>query len=386
MVVKLKWPWLGIAIPCFLISFIGYNAHYFVLRRATTFGQQVWFQCSLTMIWISYWLAFKTNPGKPPANIDSLGLKCGKCHNIKPERTHHCQTCGQCVLMMDHHCPWTQNCVGYANFPHFMRFLFWVIATTSWLGWQLAKRIYLVWIRRHWPEYMFPKYEIVWLTILMPMNIFVLFTIAMLFARCFVNQILNGRSQIESWEQDRIDALFESGRLVPRLLQNLKIQFPQYRPRASEIQNLLESYRRRRLSLDSIVNFPYDISMYQNAVNMLGIPWLWLWPWSKPAGDGITFAKNEMSHFELNLSLPDALMALSWPPDGGRNFTAAEDNRESTVEIGSIDGEQVIRQRMGSPLETRSKQDCSEIYDREKWQNAWGEKLEDFGVDVEADN
>ncbi|KAI8851585.1 DHHC palmitoyltransferase-domain-containing protein [Chytridium lagenaria] len=27
---------------------------------------------------------------------------CRKCHNFKPDRTHHCSTCNRCVLKMDH--------------------------------------------------------------------------------------------------------------------------------------------------------------------------------------------------------------------------------------------------------------------------------------------
>lgn len=30
---------------------------------------------------------------------------CGRCNCYKPERAHHCSTCGYCIRKMDHHCP-----------------------------------------------------------------------------------------------------------------------------------------------------------------------------------------------------------------------------------------------------------------------------------------
>ncbi|XP_043489696.1 palmitoyltransferase ZDHHC2-like isoform X3 [Polistes fuscatus] len=48
---------------------------------------------------------------------------CEKCHLIKPDRAHHCSVCGTCVLKMDHHCPWVNNCVGFHNYKFFMLFL-----------------------------------------------------------------------------------------------------------------------------------------------------------------------------------------------------------------------------------------------------------------------
>lgn len=48
---------------------------------------------------------------------------CEKCKVIKPDRTHHCSVCGECVLKMDHHCPWINNCVCFTNYKFFVLFL-----------------------------------------------------------------------------------------------------------------------------------------------------------------------------------------------------------------------------------------------------------------------
>ncbi|KAI1234680.1 hypothetical protein IHE44_0003054 [Lamprotornis superbus] len=48
---------------------------------------------------------------------------CDRCQLIKPDRCHHCSVCAMCVLKMDHHCPWVNNCIGFSNYKFFLLFL-----------------------------------------------------------------------------------------------------------------------------------------------------------------------------------------------------------------------------------------------------------------------
>jgi len=45
---------------------------------------------------------------------------CKRCCKPRPDRAHHCRICGICVLRMDHHCPWINNCVGFNTQKFFL--------------------------------------------------------------------------------------------------------------------------------------------------------------------------------------------------------------------------------------------------------------------------
>ncbi|XP_043497730.1 palmitoyltransferase ZDHHC6 isoform X2 [Polistes fuscatus] len=61
---------------------------------------------------------------KPEKATDAQFLQyCTVCQGYKAPRSHHCRKCGLCVMKMDHHCPWINNCVGHHNHGHFTAFL-----------------------------------------------------------------------------------------------------------------------------------------------------------------------------------------------------------------------------------------------------------------------
>lgn len=76
----------------------------------------------LVNIVFHYFKAAFTNPGHVPENITVVASICKKCIAPRPPRAHHCSVCHRCILKMDHHCPWLNNCVGHHNHRHFFLF------------------------------------------------------------------------------------------------------------------------------------------------------------------------------------------------------------------------------------------------------------------------
>ncbi|KAM4718348.1 palmitoyltransferase ZDHHC23-B [Anableps anableps] len=55
---------------------------------------------------------------------------CSVCRVVRPPRAGHCRICGVCVLRLDHHCVWINNCVGQANHVSFLLTLVFFLLTS----------------------------------------------------------------------------------------------------------------------------------------------------------------------------------------------------------------------------------------------------------------
>ncbi|KAL8358643.1 hypothetical protein RB601_009838 [Gaeumannomyces tritici] len=251
-----------LAIPgvVLLVSFLGYSSQW-LFNSAADLGpgpltktQTVVFNALLLNLWWNYYKACTVNPGTyilpnpssdepsssssatdrpspPPADptddakkpgqkqtqssrreqrerqLEQLQRWCKKCAAPKPPRAHHCRHCRRCIPKMDHHCPWTGNCVSMQTFPYFLRFL----ASTNAALWYLGRLAYLrlrgLYDVRNLPAYLGPPtWALAHLTCVSLVCAGVFLALGILLATTAKAWVLN-RTMIEDWEVERHEAL-----------------------------------------------------------------------------------------------------------------------------------------------------------------------------------
>lgn len=76
---------------------------------------------------------------------------CRKCNVIKPDRSHHCSTCGYCIRKMDHHCHWVSNCVAFDNYKFFLQFLAYTVVLAIYTSGTSAPQFIKFWKDEDYP-------------------------------------------------------------------------------------------------------------------------------------------------------------------------------------------------------------------------------------------
>ncbi|KAI8852276.1 DHHC palmitoyltransferase-domain-containing protein [Chytridium lagenaria] len=177
---------------------------------------------------------------------------CRKCHNFKPDRTHHCSTCNRCVLKMDHHCPWINQCVGFWNLKFFYLFVFYACMYCSYIFCVCMAQLSTA-MKSTDPEASL-LLDLNWLLLVILSGVFSLTLLA--FVAMHTGLLLANRTTIESME-------------------------PTKRLRSGDETQMVRG-----------VNV-YDFGWTRNWVEVMGVDWrLWFVPVATTMGNGHDFEVN----------------------------------------------------------------------------------------------
>ncbi|EEP77867.1 conserved hypothetical protein [Uncinocarpus reesii 1704] len=295
---------------------------------------------------------------------------------------------------MDHHCPWTNNCVSHFTYPHFLRFVFYAVISMIYLEYLLYERLAILWGNRHLPSYLGPSIiQLGHLLSLAGVNSVVLFALSILLSRTLWI-LLQNQTTIEGWEIERHRTLVRRARVFGGYLDG---------PDGTKIRIQKQE-------------FPYDIGIWRNIQDNMGTGnfFSWFWPFSPSPrpGTGLEFEVNGFDD-----------PSLSWPPPdpdrmyrhvlpngkcqndmtlGQQNFDQDDidafrrrqelDYQRYQTEAGVM-RRKPFHQRYTDNINTEYISDPSNSVKgyyssdsgEEGWRNSDGDRLRDFGVDEEAE-
>lgn len=309
---------------------------------------------------------------------------------------------------MDHHCPWTANCVSHTTFPHFLRFLFYTTAGLSFLEKLLFTRLAILWSDRYMPSYLGPTpFQLAHLFVTLIANSITLFAVGILLIRNLWCLAVN-TTTIEGWEIERHKTLLRRSRA-----------FGGYLKGADGSQVRIKKQE-----------FPYDIGIWSNIAQGMGTvnPLSWFNPLARTPSvqSGLAFPTN---------GFEDA--GTTWPPQDPdrmyRRQTKAANTNAFTYQDSTLSPSDTIaafkaRQaedevRRRKPFLERAEatlaqqrveqwngenadghayefgEEASDVEDEpeekmqrtgeqegeEAWRNSEGERLMDFGVDEDVE-
>lgn len=247
---------------------------------------------------------------------------------------------------MDHHCPWTLNCIGAHNHAHFLRFLFYTILADLIVLVFLCRRIYSIYLIAHLSSIHGPSTtEFVFLLLTTFSSFVTLFLVSILFGYQ-IWSVIENTTTIEALEKQRVESWIE-------------------KHHAQEIE------------------FPYNTTLSSNLSVVFGsnYPLLWLWPWDCTNHDGLDYPVVQDAD-------------LPWPPP---QTLPSNDLAPPTTELPwsssrSYMRDAVSRLRRPYPQDEESGESEVDSEDEEEEESpdffdAWFgmEDMEEYGVDMESE-
>ena len=87
---------------------------------------------------------------------------CGACNFAKVARVSHCSQCGVCIYKLDHHCMWTQTCIGYRNQKPFYLFCLYMSIGVCQFWWSTSKVVHELNMKCHFFGTFEPGVYLLW--------------------------------------------------------------------------------------------------------------------------------------------------------------------------------------------------------------------------------
>ncbi|KAF9430580.1 palmitoyltransferase for Vac8p [Podila epigama] len=210
---------------------------------------------------------------------------CQKCNS----------TCKRCVLKMDHHCPWLNNCVGHKNYKAFYLFVVWTALYCIMIA-ACTIPVAAIAINLPYNENVFDPQ---WIFLIMLAIIFGLCLVP--FAIQHTLLIKSNRTTIESFARHKY-RVGSDGAVIERRMLNI-----------------------------------FDLGKKKNFIQVLGPVWyLWLVPVRNSIGNGWTFPASEFGKQMLQNSALESVTVHGrdqpiYPEQNDQEFYETEDQYHETI-------------------------------------------------------